>query len=61
MLIMMVLILLILVLLSKIQSLVTLSAEDNQKLSKLPREGFASSVYWNEYKTKIETKNMTDE
>ena len=41
--------------------LVTLSAEDNQKLSKLLREGFTSSVYWNEYKTKSETKNMTDE
>ena len=42
-------------------SLVTLSAEDNQKLPKLLREGFESSVYWNEYKTKSETKNMTDE
>ena len=28
---------------------VTLSAEDNAKLSKLLREGFKRTVYWNEY------------
>ena len=30
----------------------TLSARDNQKLSKLLSKGFERSVYWNEYKTK---------
>ena len=30
--------------------LVTLSAEDNVKLSKLLSEGFNRSIYWNEYK-----------
>ena len=30
--------------------IVTLSAEDNVKLSKLLSEGFKRSVYWNEYK-----------
>ena len=29
---------------------VTLSTEDNAKLSKLLTEGFKRSVYWNEYK-----------
>ena len=29
--------------------IVTLSAEDNAKLSKLLREGFKRSVYWNKY------------
>ena len=36
---------------------VTLSAKDKQKLSKLLSKGFERSVYWNEYKTKSETKN----
>ena len=40
---------------------VTLSARDNQKLSKLPSKGFGKSVYWNEYKTKIENKNTTND
>ena len=31
---------------------VTLSARDNQKLTKLLSKGFEISVYWNEYKTK---------
>ena len=35
---------------------VTLSAKDNQKLSKLVRKGFKKSVYWNEYKTKRKKK-----
>ena len=39
----------------------TLSARDNQKLSKSLSKGFERSVYWNEYKTKSENKNMTNE
>ena len=31
---------------------VTLSAKENQNLSKLHRKGFERSVYWNEYKKK---------
>ena len=38
-----------------------LSAKENQKLSKLLRKGFEISVYWNEYKTKREIKNTTNE
>ena len=41
--------------------LVTLSARDNKKLSKLLRKGSERSVYWNEYKTKSEYKNTTNE
>ena len=40
---------------------VTLSARENQKLSKLPSKEFERSVYWNEYKTKSEKKNTTNE
>ena len=40
---------------------VTLSARDNQKLSKLLSKGFERSVYWNECKTKSEYKNTTNE
>ena len=40
---------------------VNLLAKDNQKLSKLLSKGFERSVYWNEYKTKSETKNTVDE
>ena len=40
---------------------VTLSAKVNQKLSKLFSKEFERSVYWNEYKTKSENKNMTNE
>ena len=40
---------------------VTLSARDNQKLSKLLSERFKRPVYWNEYKTKSEIKNTTIE
>ena len=36
---------------------VTLSARDNQKISKLLSKGFSRSVHWNEYKTKSENKN----
>ena len=35
---------------------VTLSTKVNQKLSKLFIKGFERSVYWNEHKTKSETK-----
>ena len=37
---------------------VTLSTEDNKNLIKQLNEGFKRSVYWNEYKSKIETKNL---
>ena len=40
---------------------VTLSARENQKLSKLLSKGFERSDYWNEYKTKSENKNTTNE
>ena len=40
---------------------VTLSAKDNEKLSKLFTKGIEKSVYWNEYKTKSENKNTTNE
>ena len=39
---------------------VTLSARENQKLSKLLSKGFERSVYWNEYNTKYENKNTTN-
>ena len=39
----------------------TLSAEDNQKPSKIFSKGFDRSVYWKEYKTKSENKYMTNE
>ena len=42
-------------------SVLTLSAKNNQKLSKLFRKGFERLGYWNEYKTKSENKNATDE
>ena len=37
-------------------SIVTLSTEDNVNLTKQFNEGFKRSVYWNEYKSKIETQ-----
>ena len=40
---------------------VTLSVRDNQKLPKLLSKGFERSFYWNEYKTKNENKNTTNE
>ena len=40
---------------------VTLSAKENQKLSEYFTKEFERSVYWNEYKTKSETKNTSDE
>ena len=42
-------------------SVVTLSGRDSQKLTKLLSKGFGRSVYWNEYKTKSENKNTTNE
>ena len=56
---MLILILIILFLLSKTNlyvHVVTLSTKVNQKLSKLLIKGFERSVYWNEHKTKSETK-----
>ena len=41
--------------------IVTLSARNNQKLSKLLSKGFKRSVYWNEHKTESENKNTTNE
>ena len=38
---------------------VTLSANDNQKLSKRLSKGSERWVYWNEWKTKSENKNTT--
>ena len=40
---------------------VTLSAIDIQKLSKILSRGFERPVYWNEYKTKRDHKNTTNE
>ena len=40
---------------------VTLSARDNQKLSKIIWKGFKRSVYWTEHKTKNENENRTNE
>ena len=37
---------------------VTLSAKDNVNLTKQLNEGFKRSVYWNEYKSKIEVKAL---
>ena len=39
---------------------INLSA-DNQKLTKRLCKGFERSVFWNEYKTKNENKNTTNE
>ena len=41
---------------AKLYPIVTLSAEDNAKLSKTLSEGFKKSVYWNKYKV---IDNMT--
>ena len=41
--------------------ILTLSAKENQKLSKLLSKGFERSVYWNKYKTKNENENTTNE
>ena len=39
-------------------SVVTVSAKDNQNLSKLLSKRFERSVYWNDYKPKHENKNI---
>ena len=36
---------------------VTLPTKENVKLTDLSDKGFKRSVYWNEYKSKIQTKN----
>ena len=38
--------------------IVTLSRKDNAKLVKLLEDGFNRPVYWNEYQTKVETRNL---
>ena len=59
------LILIILFLVSKTKKkhapAVTLSATDNQNLSKLFSKIFERSVYWNKYKTKSENENTRNE
>ena len=40
---------------------VTLSAEDNVNLRKQLNEGFKRSAYWNEYKTKMKSRNLNDQ
>ena len=37
--------------------IVTLSTEDNVKLTKRLNEGFKRSIYWNEYKAEIDSKD----
>ena len=41
--------------------IVTLSARENQKLSKIFSKEFERSVHWNEYKTERDNKNTTNE
>ena len=41
-------------------SVITLSAKDNQKLSKLLSKGFERSMYCNEYNTESENKYLTN-
>ena len=41
-------------------SVVTLSARDNQNLSRLFSKEFEKWVYWNEYKTKSDNENMAN-
>ena len=38
--------------------IVTLSSKDNAKLVKLLESGFNRPVYWNEYQTKTEARNL---
>ena len=40
---------------------VTLSARDNQILTKLLNKRFERSLYWNQYQTKSENKNTKNE
>ena len=41
--------------------IVTLSTKDNVNLTKQLNEGFKRPVYWNEYKSKIETKDLDND
>ena len=41
-------------------SILTLSTKDSVNLTKQLNDGFKRSVYWNEYKSKIKTKNSED-
>ena len=41
--------------------IVTLSTKDNQKLLQYLSKGLERSMHWNEYKTKSENKNITNE
>ena len=41
--------------------IVTLSTKDNVNLTKQLNEGFKRSIYWNEYKPKIETKEANND
>ena len=41
--------------------IVTLSTKDIVKLTKQLNEGFKRRVYWNEYKSKIESRNLNDQ
>ena len=41
--------------------IVTLSSKNDEKLVKLLEDGFNRSIYWNEYQTKIETKNFREQ
>ena len=42
-------------------TVVTFTAKDNQKLTKLFSKGFERSIYWNEFETKSQNKNTTNE
>ena len=41
--------------------IVTLSTKDNVNLTKQLNEGFKRPVYWNEYKSKIETEDLDND
>ena len=41
--------------------IVTLSTKDNVNLTKQLKDGFKRPVYWNEYKSEIETKNLDND
>ena len=41
--------------------IVTLSTKDNVNVTNQLNEGFKRSVYWNEYKSKIETQEANDQ
>ena len=41
--------------------IITLSTKDNVNLTKQLNEGFKRSVYWNKYKSKLETKSLDND